>query len=216
MIERSARALDRYGWQVSVVAAAAVLILVATDLPLLHKGLAVAGGLLLGAWGGLSTARALEHRVDRGAGLVLYFEDTAPYGLLLPLGLLSLSPFAFGVAIGTVTRSEEVQGLLQFALCGLAIGWLAHDVMLYIKLRRLASRLGPLQFQWFYTRSSTGQQGMIGKTGVVTTECSPTGYVRIGAELWKARSLDGARLTVEQNVIVRRLDRLVLLVDGVN
>lgn len=55
---------------------------------------------------------------------------------------------------------------------------------------------------------------MIGRTGVVTTHCFPTGYVRIGGELWRAQSVDGARLVVGQQVIVRRLNGLVVLIDA--
>jgi membrane protein implicated in regulation of membrane protease activity len=215
MIRRSGSAgsLGRYTLQITIAAGAVLLALLLTDVGLLQKAVALSVGLLVGVWGGLTTARSLEHRVDRGRGLVLYFEETAPYGVLLPLAFASLLPFGLGVAIDAVTRSVVLQRLLQLALCGSAAAWLAHDVILFTSLRRLAARLGPLEFQWFYTRSSTGPEGMIGKTGVVTTECAPEGYVRMGAELWKARSLDGACLTAGQSVIVRRLDGLVLLID---
>jgi membrane protein implicated in regulation of membrane protease activity len=53
---------------------------------------------------------------------------------------------------------------------------------------------------------------MIGKTGEVTSS-TPTGYIRIARELWRAQSLDGSRLAAGQQVIVRRLNGLVLLVE---
>ena len=57
---------------------------------------------------------------------------------------------------------------------------------------------------------------MIGKIGEVTSSCAPTGYIRIAGELWHARSLDSSPLTAGQQVIVRRLNGLVLLVEDAN
>jgi membrane-bound ClpP family serine protease len=72
---------------------------------------------------------------------------------------------------------------------------------------------GSLTVQWFHGRSVVGPEAMIGKTGEVTSS-TPTGYIRIARELWRAQSLDGSRLAAGQQV--RRLNGLVLLVEDAN
>ena len=67
--------------------------------------------------------------LDRGGGIVLYAQDTAPYALVWPLGVLALSPLAFGSMTRAVARSPDIQLLLQMLVCSLTAGWLAHDVV---------------------------------------------------------------------------------------
>jgi membrane protein implicated in regulation of membrane protease activity len=174
----------------------------------------VLGGLALGTWAGVADGRRLERRMDRGGGVVLYAEDSVPYLLLWPLGALALSPFAFGTMMRSVARSADVQLVLQVGLCGLTAAWLAHDVSMVRRLRRISARRGSLHVQWFYGRSAVGPESMIGKRGEVTSPCGPTGYVRISGELWRAQSIDGSSLIDGQRVTVRRLNGIVLLVEA--
>jgi membrane protein implicated in regulation of membrane protease activity len=184
------------------------------NLELWYKVLGGTFGLVLGAWAGRNTSRRLDARVDRRGGLVLYVADTGLYGLLLPLALISLSPLGFGWALGTVARSAGLQAWLQGMLCVVSTGWFAHEVVVARQFRRIAARAGELHVQWFYAPSVVGPEAMLGRTGVVTTECSPVGYVRLGSELWRAESLDGARLPVGQPVVVRRFNGLAILVEA--
>jgi membrane protein implicated in regulation of membrane protease activity len=199
---------------VGVATAAAMFVAVVTDLAVWQKAVLLIAGLLLGSMAGLASVRQLEGRVDRAGGIVLYFEDTLPYSFVFALGLLSLAPFAFAMSIRAVYGSPGFLLALQAVLSAIAGAWLAHEVVVAGWLRREASRLGPLKVQWFYARSAVGPEAMVGKTGVVTTQCCPTGYVRIAGELWRAQSLDGTRLDVGQQVIVRRLNGLVVLIDS--
>ena len=42
--------------------------------------------------------------------------------------------------------------------------------------------------RWRKRRSSTGAEGMIGRTGVAITECAPEGKVRVMGQIWNASS----------------------------
>jgi hypothetical protein len=145
--------------------------------------------------------------------LVLYVADTGLYGLLLPIAIVSLSPFGFGWALRTVERSAGLEVWLQTIVCAVSAGWFMHEVVVARHLRQIAARFGELDVQWFHTPSAVGPEAMLGRAGVVATECAPLGYVRLGSELWKAESLDGTRLHVAQAVVVRRLKGLVILVE---
>jgi hypothetical protein len=166
--------------QVGLAAGATILMAWVTKAAPELRVIAVLAGLALGTWAGLIDARAIERRIDRRGGVVLYAEDSVPYALLLPLGVLALSPFAFGTMMRAVILSSDVQLFLQLVMCGLAAAWLGHDVFVRRRLRRISLRRGPLRVQWFYGRSVAGAEGMIGKTGDVTSSGSRGGYVRIG------------------------------------
>ena len=57
----------------------------------------------------------------------------------------------------------------------------------------------------------TGQQGLVGETGIARTELSPEGKVFVHGELWNA--VASLPLPVGQLVVVRRVDGLLLQVD---
>jgi membrane protein implicated in regulation of membrane protease activity len=199
--------------QVGLAAGATILTAWVTEAAPELRVIAVFGGLALGTWAGLIDGGTLERRIDRRGGVVLYAEDSVPYALLLPLGVLALLPFAFGTMMLAVIRSSGVQLFFQLGMCVLAAMWLAHDVVVRRRLRRISARRGPLRVQWFYGRSVVGAEGMIGKTGEVTSSRAGGGYVRIGSELWRADSIDGSPLGEGRRVIVRRVDGLALIVE---
>jgi membrane-bound serine protease (ClpP class) len=57
----------------------------------------------------------------------------------------------------------------------------------------------------------TGQQGLVGETGVTRTALSPEGKVFVHGELWNA--VASLPLPIGQLVVVRRVDGLTLQVD---
>ena len=59
----------------------------------------------------------------------------------------------------------------------------------------------------------TGEQGLIGETGVAQTALSPQGKVFVHGELWDA--IASAPLPIGQLVVVRRIDGLTLFVDPI-
>jgi membrane protein implicated in regulation of membrane protease activity len=60
-------------------------------------------------------------------------------------------------------------------------------------------------------RTATGAEAFVGATALVAAPCRPVGQVRVGGELWTARSSAGADPGDE--VVVRGVDGLTLLVD---
>ena len=59
-------------------------------------------------------------------------------------------------------------------------------------------------------RKAVGTETLIGKEAVVTTDCHPTGQVRLDGEIWEARCDPGAGVGDRVRVIGR--DNLVLVV----
>jgi membrane-bound serine protease (ClpP class) len=57
----------------------------------------------------------------------------------------------------------------------------------------------------------TGQEGLIGETGIAQTPLSPQGKVFVHGELWDA--VASSEIAVGQTVVVQRVDGLRLLVD---
>jgi membrane protein implicated in regulation of membrane protease activity len=67
---------------------------------------------------------------------------------------------------------------------------------------------------WYWSRrrrAVTGAEALVGEKAVVVSPLRPVGQVRVAGELWAARSESGA--DVGNEVIVRRVDGLTLLVD---
>src|SRR5580765_7693567 len=58
----------------------------------------------------------------------------------------------------------------------------------------------------------TGEQGLVGETGVAQTALSPQGKVFVHGELWDA--VAASPLPIGQLVVVRRVDGLILQVDA--
>ncbi|HWZ43981.1 MAG TPA: nodulation protein NfeD [Candidatus Saccharimonadales bacterium] len=58
---------------------------------------------------------------------------------------------------------------------------------------------------------TTGQEGMIGKTGVVQSPLTPAGKVYVNGEIWDAVATSG--MNTGQRVVVRRIENMVLYVD---
>jgi len=60
----------------------------------------------------------------------------------------------------------------------------------------------------------TGEQGMVGEIGVVTSPLTPAGKVFLQGEIWDA--VASLNLEAGQRVVVRKVDNLVLLVEPVH
>jgi membrane protein implicated in regulation of membrane protease activity len=66
--------------------------------------------------------------------------------------------------------------------------------------------------RWSKRRASVvGTQALIGRRAIVSTDCRPSGQVRVVGELWQARCEPGA--DVGDEVIVKALDGLTLVVE---
>ena len=91
------------------------------------------------------------------------------------------------------------------AAYGLVALWIAKDVIMY-PILRVAYESG----------SSSGVDGIHGALGVVTQPLVPSGYVRLGSELWKADLVCGSRAaSVGSAIRVVEVRGLTLIVESV-
>jgi membrane protein implicated in regulation of membrane protease activity len=77
----------------------------------------------------------------------------------------------------------------------------------------IAIEAAEIPFWFWYSkrrRVQVGAETLIGRPGVVITECSPLGQVRVDGEIWAARCVSGA--DVGTAVRVEGRDGLTLLV----
>jgi len=81
--------------------------------------------------------------------------------------------------------------------------WIVKDALLY-----------PLLKNSYETNVPTGSERLIGSTGVVTQRLNPEGYIKVGAELWQARS--SAVIDTGESVTVERSEAMILIVEPQN
>lgn len=96
-------------------------------------------------------------------------------------------------------------GALYFGMpiwaCAVVLAmWVVKDALLY-----------PLLKSSYETNVATGTERLIGSTGVVTQRLGPDGYVKVGSELWQARS--SAVIDTGESVTVARTEEMVLIVE---
>ena len=82
--------------------------------------------------------------------------------------------------------------------------WVVKDLALYPFLR-----------QSYEGDPRTGVERMVGLRGVVTTDLTPEGYVRVRGELWRARAPTGPVPRGSTVEVVSAADRLTLEVERV-
>jgi membrane protein implicated in regulation of membrane protease activity len=90
------------------------------------------------------------------------------------------------------------------ALAGLAL-WIAKDVAIYPLVRRSFS-LG--ESEW------VGIRPLIGARGIATEDLSPSGWVRVKGELWRARAKEDAPVAGGTYVRVREVRGMTLLIES--
>jgi len=84
---------------------------------------------------------------------------------------------------------------------GLIVLWVGLDVVLFPFVRKAYE-------------PQEGGNPMIGAPGVVENRLSPSGFVRIGGELWKAHVLEGSMpIDRGETVRVRAIEGLTLIVE---
>ena len=63
-----------------------------------------------------------------------------------------------------------------------------------------------------HKKSGTGQIQLLGAEGLVQAELRPEGAVLIKGELWRARSIDGTNIAVQERVEVAAVDGHLIVV----
>lgn len=64
----------------------------------------------------------------------------------------------------------------------------------------------------FHKKQVTGWEGMIGLQGTVIVPLTPVGAVMVNGERWKAKSVDGVNIEVDEDVEIVRIEGLMLKV----
>lgn len=122
--------------------------------------------------------------------LLRYLLVQIPDIILVGLGLAALHEWA---------------GLQTWAALAVLGAWIAKDVAFY-PLVRSAFQLG--ESEW------VGVRRMIGARGIVTRDVAPEGWVRVGSELWRARSVGSdTHFAVGEQVRVREVRGMTVLIE---
>ncbi len=99
------------------------------------------------------------------------------------------------------------------AVIAILAAYFSYNVAMIIVLRKHESTHGPIQLKYFHARSVTGQEGMIGKTGIVTKECIPEGKIKLSGELWTAKSYHNDHIPEGAEVTIRDVEGLTVFVE---
>jgi membrane protein implicated in regulation of membrane protease activity len=108
-----------------------------------------------------------------------------------------------GLALAAAVRWWDLPILAAY---GLGAIWIVKDIFMFPVLR--------IAYESDY---STGVDAMHGALGVVTQSLSPSGYVRLGSERWKAELAPGCASASEGSAIrVIEVRGLTLVVEAFN
>ncbi len=117
--------------------------------------------------------------------------------------LLELPGWGLAAAVlSTLVMLEQVTTPVALGLFGL---WVAKDFALFPLLRRA-----------YEDSSRDGTHTLIGALGTAKDRLDPTGYVRVGSELWQARiERDASPIEPGEKIRVRSVEQLTLWVEPV-
>lgn len=155
----------------------------------------------------LVAAFALNLLPTRFAALVLIlgaFALFAAEAKFATHGILTVGGIALLTLGGLLLVDSPIPEMRVHLLTALAIS---------IPLGGITAFLMSIAFKARRNKVVTGEQGLVGETGVAQTPLSPAGKVFVHGELWDA--IAAAPLPVGQLVVVRRVDGLTLLVEPV-
>jgi membrane protein implicated in regulation of membrane protease activity len=167
-------------------------------------------GLALGACVGYVTVRRITMTPPRDRPTIVYVTD---HPLYLVLEFLAPAP---GDVVGMIVLAGLFVAwlvLLPAAIIAVAATCLGYHLVVLLVLKDHQGRHGPLRVKTFYSRSRTGQEGMIGREGVVVRACGPKGTVRVGPELWTAVSATGESLPEGESIAVCDIEGLTVFVE---
>jgi membrane-bound serine protease (ClpP class) len=153
----------------------------------------------------------------------------AIYGMtILPVGIIGALAFAAGIALLTVDVALNELGLATIAGAGLLTygslalfpapaaalgipGWLAgagtaSALIFFVPVMTLVrrSRRDP--------ETQQAARALVGMPGQVRSMLNPEGFVWVADALWRARSEDGSRMRVGEDVVVTATDGVLLRV----
>ena len=172
--------------------------------------LANPGSILPGVAGGISILLGLSSLgsldanwagiLMMGFAFVLFLVDlyVPSHGALTVGGIGSFVLGSFMLSNSVDTPATGISRIAIVTITALISGFFVFAVGAVVRTR--------------LKRSSTGNEGLHGATGIVRTLLDPEGYVFIDGELWHARSLNG-NLPVDTEIRVVDVDGLMVIVE---
>ena len=124
-----------------------------------------------------------------------------PYHILLKYTLLQIP--AFTLIILVLLLLQKWMAIPAYVMWGIPILWVVKDII-----------LSPLTWRSYEWRSRQDPHPMVGRHGTAQQPLAPSGYVRVGGELWVAEVF-GHEGSIEKGarIRVRGVSGLKLLVD---
>lgn len=115
--------------------------------------------------------------------------------------------------VGTILEEAALAIIVLWVLPRFEINiplWLLIVLMLVTAIYSyITFRLGK---QALILRPAVGAEAMIGTRCKAVGALSPNGYVRIGREMWRARSIDSNLIEEGAEVVIMNIDKLTLIV----
>lgn len=103
-----------------------------------------------------------------------------------------------GLVVGILLAIFVLDEPWSWVVIGVAAAWEIAETTLLVR--------------WSQRRQAhVGTEALVGRTAVVTADCTPYGQVRVAGELWGARCEAGA--SAGDKVFVRAVDGLTLVVE---
>jgi membrane protein implicated in regulation of membrane protease activity len=130
-----------------------------------------------------------------------YKKAKRPYYTLLKYTLLQIPSLILVIAILMVLK--KWLAIPALVVWGIVTLWLAKDIILF-----------PLTWRAYDSVRQDDPHPMVGRRGIVQEPLAPSGYIRVGGELWMAEAIGDQRLIEKgERVCVRGVNGLKLFVD---
>ena len=123
-----------------------------------------------------------------------------PYHILLKYTLLQIPALALIILI--LVLLQQWVAIPTYVVWGIPILWLLKDIILF-----------PLTWRSYESSNQRDPHPMVGQPGIAQQTLAPSGYVRVGGELWLAEIVgDEGSIEKGERVRVREINGLKLLV----
>jgi membrane protein implicated in regulation of membrane protease activity len=129
-----------------------------------------------------------------------------PWSSRIVLRYVLLQVPALALLISLLILAKHWVDLPSWFIWGLIAFWVVKDVVLF-----------PLTWRAYDQDRSRAANSMIGARGIAEERLAPSGYVRIGGEIWQAEVAGGAPpIEKGERVHVKDILGLTLLVSSIN
>ncbi len=193
---------------ISILFLYGVLYLIPTSL--VQKVSIISISFLVGLFLGMFDWNKMVKRIDQRNVLIIYSSESVFYSLILFLFFAQVAPRAF---MSVASHIEKLNIYIYISLTSLTGLFSGQTFIIWQQIRKYETENGRIIPRLFWTNSIMGEHGMISKKGVVLENCNPSGKVKIGSEIWNAESIDGKFISKQENIIVRDINGLLLIIE---